>query len=57
VIGVAKGILAERYKSTPEQAFLVLSRLRHDTDSKLREVAAQLVRSGSLPDQDADTGP
>jgi transcriptional regulator with GAF, ATPase, and Fis domain len=56
VIGVAKGILAERYKSTPEQAFLVLSRLSHDTDTKLREVAAQLVRSGSLPDQDANTG-
>ena len=48
--------IEERYKITPEQAFLVLTRLSHDTDTKLREVAAELVRSGSLPDQDADTG-
>jgi GAF domain-containing protein len=57
LIGVAKGILAERFKITPERAFLVLTRLSQDTNTKLRDVAAELVRNGGLPGQDADTKP
>lgn len=53
LIGVAKGILVERFKITPERAFLVLARLSQDTNTKLREVAAELVRSGLLPVKDS----
>ncbi|MFB9377921.1 GAF and ANTAR domain-containing protein [Kineococcus gynurae] len=47
-IGQAKGILVERFKITPDQAFSLLSRISQDRNQKLHEVAAQLVREGSL---------
>ena len=45
----AKGILMERYKITDDRAFAVLTRASQQSNIKLREVADQLVRTGSLP--------
>jgi hypothetical protein len=52
VIGQAKGILMERYRLTPDGAFALLARASQDTNVKLREVAAELCRTGSLPGHD-----
>jgi GAF domain-containing protein len=49
VIEQAKGILIERYKITEDRAFAVLTRASQQTNTKLREVADELVRTGSLP--------
>ncbi len=49
VIGQAKGILIERHRVTPEQAFAMLRRASQDRNVKLHEVAAQLVETGSEP--------
>ena len=49
VIEQAKGILMERYKITEDRAFAVLTRASQHSNIKLREVADQLVRIGSLP--------
>ena len=53
VIGQAKGILMERYRLTPDGAFALLARASQDTNVKLRAVAAELCRTGSLPGHDA----
>jgi GAF domain-containing protein len=45
----AKGILMERYKVTDDEAFNLLSRSSQHTGRKLREVAQDLVRTGTLP--------
>jgi AmiR/NasT family two-component response regulator len=52
VIGQAKGILMERYRLTPDGAFELLARASQDTNVKLREVAAELCRTGALPGRD-----
>lgn len=52
LIGQAQGILIERLRLTPDQAFAVLTRLSQDSNVKLREVARRLVETGELP-----TGP
>ncbi|MGY1841775.1 MULTISPECIES: GAF and ANTAR domain-containing protein [unclassified Modestobacter] len=49
LIGQAQGILMERLKVTPEQAFSILSRLSQDTNTKLREVARRLTETGEVP--------
>ncbi|SDM11056.1 GAF domain-containing protein [Geodermatophilus siccatus] len=49
VIGMAQGILIERLKITPDQAFGVLSRLSMESNVKLREVARRLVETGEIP--------
>jgi GAF domain-containing protein len=49
VIEQAKGILMERYKISEDRAFAVLTRASQQSNVKLREVADELVRSGSLP--------
>lgn len=49
LIGIAKGILAERYRISPDRAFLVLARVSQDTNTKLRDVADKLVGGGDLP--------
>jgi transcriptional regulator with GAF, ATPase, and Fis domain len=51
LIGQAKGILMERYKLTGEQAFELLVQASQATHSKLRDVADELVHSGSLAGQ------
>jgi len=48
VIDQAKGILIERYKLTPDQAFQFLARASMTTNRKLRDIADELVRTGEL---------
>jgi transcriptional regulator with GAF, ATPase, and Fis domain len=49
LIGQAKGILMERYKISPERAFLVLTRISQGSNRKIYDIAAQLIREGTLP--------
>jgi len=48
VIDQAKGILMERYKVTPDQAFQLLARASMHSNRKLRDVADELVRTGEF---------
>jgi GAF domain-containing protein len=45
----AKGILMERHKLTADQSFNLLSKVSQHTGLKLRDVAHDLVRTGTLP--------
>ncbi|MVA75423.1 ANTAR domain-containing protein [Auraticoccus sp. F435] len=49
VIEQAKGILMERYQLDQDHAFAVLSRVSQTSNTRLREVAAELVRTRVLP--------
>lgn len=49
VIGMAQGILMERFSLAEGQAFAVLRRYSQDHNIKLREVAQQVVTSRTLP--------
>lgn len=49
VIDQAKGILIERYKLAPDQAFQFLARTSMTTNRKLRDVADHLVHTGEIP--------
>ena len=49
LIGQAKGILMERYNISGERAFLVLTRISQDTNRKLHDIAAELVRERTVP--------
>jgi GAF domain-containing protein len=49
VIGQAKGIIMERYKTTPDAAFSTLTRSSQNRNIKLHEVARQLIETGELP--------
>lgn len=51
LIGQAKGILMERFRVTPDQAFNLLIVASQRTNRKLRDIAEQLVATGEL-DQD-----
>ena len=60
VIEQAKGILIERHKVTDDQAFTILAHASQQTNVKLRDVAADLVRTGALAvevNQERPTGP
>ncbi|MGM1060419.1 GAF and ANTAR domain-containing protein [Saccharothrix sp. Mg75] len=48
LIGQAKGILMERHKLTADQAFSVLVRVSQQSNTKLRDLAQQLVETGRL---------
>ena len=48
VIGQAKGILIERFTTTPEDAFEMLKRSSQKLNVKLREVARILAETGEL---------
>lgn len=48
LIGQAKGILMERFKISPQQAFHILTRASSDTNLKLRDVADHLASSGEI---------
>ena len=50
LIGQAQGILMERHKITADQAFALLVRASQQRNTKLRDIADALVRSGDLPD-------
>jgi GAF domain-containing protein len=49
LIGQAKGILMERHRLDADQAFAVLTRASQLTNTKLRDIAEQLTRTGELP--------
>jgi transcriptional regulator with GAF, ATPase, and Fis domain len=49
-IGQAVGILREKYDLDEEAAFAVLVRLSSASNVKLREIAAQVIRTRALPD-------
>jgi GAF domain-containing protein len=49
VIDQAKGILMERHKLTADQAFQLLAHASMRMNTKLREIAEQLVLTGDLP--------
>jgi len=48
VIDQAKGILMERFKLTPDQAFQALARVSMETNTKVRDVAEHMVETGEL---------
>ncbi len=48
VIGQAKGILMERYKVTPSEAFDLLVTASQNSNRKLRDLAAELSDTGAL---------
>jgi hypothetical protein len=52
-IGVAQGILMQRYGLDVDTAFDVLQRYSTTTNTKLRDVASRVVEHGGLPDQAA----
>jgi len=49
VIDQAKGVLMERYKLTPDQAFQLLAQASMHANTKVRDIAEHLVRTGELP--------
>lgn len=49
VIGQAAGILMERFDLNEDQSFAVLVRVSSTTNTKLRQVAADLVRTRKMP--------
>lgn len=50
LVGMAQGILMDRYGLDPQQAFAVLRRYSQQHNIKLRHVAEQLVETRVLPD-------
>lgn len=52
LIGQAKGVLIERFRLTGEQAFALLVQVSKDTNTRLRDVADQLVSTGELTNAD-----
>ena len=48
VIGQAEGMLMQRYRLTPQQAFAVLARQAQASGSRLRHVAEDIVRNGII---------
>lgn len=54
VIGQAKGILMERLRLTPEEAFDTLRRSSQHLNRKLRDLARQLAETGELEKLDSD---
>ena len=55
-IGIALGILVERHKITPDEAFARLSHASQVTNRKLRDIAADLVDTGVEPRQARSDG-
>ena len=49
VIDQAKGILMERHRLTADQAFQLLAHVSMQANTKVRDVADHLVRTGDLP--------
>jgi hypothetical protein len=57
MIGQAQGILMERERITPDQAFDVLRRASQHLNIKLREVAQALVDTGEQPETESSAPP
>ena len=51
LIGLAQGILMERYGLDSDRAFAVLRRYSRHTNVKLRVVAERVIATGRLPDE------
>jgi AmiR/NasT family two-component response regulator len=49
VIGQAEGILIERERFTPEEAFTVLRRASQNLNLRLRDLAQHVVDTGDVP--------
>lgn len=49
VIGQAKGILMERHRLTPEQAYAMLRRASMNRNVKVRDLAQTVAETGALP--------
>jgi GAF domain-containing protein len=49
VIDQAKGVLMERYRFTPDQAFQLLAQASMSANRKVRDIAEHLVHTGELP--------
>ncbi|MEP6666623.1 MAG: GAF and ANTAR domain-containing protein [Nocardioidaceae bacterium] len=49
LIGLAQGILMERYDLSADKAFAVLRRYSQDNNIKLRDVADQIINTKELP--------
>ncbi|PWW22559.1 GAF domain-containing protein [Geodermatophilus normandii] len=49
VIDQAKGVLIERYKLTPDQAFQLLAQASMHANQKVRDIADHLVHTGEFP--------
>jgi GAF domain-containing protein len=49
LVGQAMGILMERFDMDADRAFAVLKRYSQDTNTKLRDVAQQLIDTSKLP--------
>jgi GAF domain-containing protein len=49
VIDQAKGVLMERYKLSPDQAFQLLAQASMHGNRKVRDIAEHLVHTGELP--------
>ncbi|NYE70042.1 GAF and ANTAR domain-containing protein [Microlunatus parietis] len=49
LVGQAMGILMERYEIDSDRAFAVLRRYSQDTNTKLRQIAIQLIETRALP--------
>jgi GAF domain-containing protein len=56
VIGQATGILMGRFRLDADAAFKVLARYSSSSELKLRDVAAEIVRTGVLPRTGTRTG-
>jgi hypothetical protein len=50
LIGQAIGILIERHRVTPAEAFTRLKKASQDRNIKLREIAARVIETGAEPD-------
>ncbi|GAA4817217.1 GAF and ANTAR domain-containing protein [Nocardioides caeni] len=51
-IGLAQGILMQRFGIDPDAAFGLLERRASESNTKLRDVAAEIVAEGGLPQAD-----
>ena len=49
MIDQAKGILMERFKLSADMAFQALARVSMETNTKVRDLAAQVVETGEFP--------
>jgi GAF domain-containing protein len=54
LVGIAMGILMERFDLSDDQAFAVLQRYSQDTNTKLREVAQNFIETRKLPGADGN---
>jgi hypothetical protein len=50
VIGQAQGILIERQRLTPDEAFIALTRASQQLNLKLRDIAQYVVDTGEVPE-------